>query len=128
MTQKTKNRNLLYFRPMTRKEKRNNALQALCREYLTKLKGVAKKHGLDNFVSDIIASNKRKECVATEKEVHLLARAVNEERVARLDVPKILGLSYRQCVDMEIFDKVKNLGHIGTYSKPSVMMLKKEIS
>ena len=43
--------------------KRNETLQALCRDYLSKLRYMAKKHGID--VDSIIRANKRKECVTT---------------------------------------------------------------
>ena len=43
--------------------KRNETLQALCRDYLGKLRYMAKKHGID--VDSIILANKRNKYVAT---------------------------------------------------------------
>ena len=74
--------------------KRNETLQALCRDYLGKLRYMGKKHGID--VDSIIRANKRKECEATNKEVEMLSRCVDDERVSRTDIPKMLGKSYRQ--------------------------------
>jgi len=74
--------------------KRNETLQALCRDYLGKLRYMAKKHGID--VDSIIRANKRKECSGTEYECQMLARMCDDERVSRTEVPKILGKSYRQ--------------------------------
>ena len=42
---------------------RNERLQALCRDYLGRLRHMAKKHGID--VDSIIHANKRNECEAT---------------------------------------------------------------
>lgn len=46
-------------------KQRNETLQALCRDYLGKLRYMAKKHGID--VDSIICANKRSECEATQK-------------------------------------------------------------
>jgi len=102
--------------------KRNETLQALCRDYLGKLRYMAKKHGID--VDSIIRANKRKECEATNKEVEMLARCVDDERVSRTDVPKILGKSYRQCNEDGDFDQIKKLKHQGIYSKVSALLFK----
>ena len=49
---------------------------------------MGKKHGID--VDAIIDMNQRGECSATDKEVELLSRACDYERVSRADIPKIL--------------------------------------
>ena len=102
--------------------KRNETLQALCRDYLTRLRYMAKKHGID--VDSIIRANKRKECEATNKEVEMLARCVDDERVSRTDVPKILGKSYRQSNEDGDFEHIKKLKHQGIYSKISALLFK----
>lgn len=107
--------------------KRNEALQAQCRAYLTKLQYLAKKHGLGGWVTDIILANKRKECEGTQHEVEMLARAVDEERIARTDIPQMLGKSYRQCVDDDDFSKVKKLKRVGDYSKLSALLYKQKL-
>lgn len=101
--------------------KHNETLQALCRDYLGRLRYMGKKHGID--VDAIIRANKRNECSATNKELEMLARCVDDERVSRVDVPKILGKSYRQANDDGDFDKVKRLKHVGIFSKVSVLLL-----
>lgn len=44
-------------------KQRNETLQALCRDYLLRLRYMAKKHGID--VDSIIRANKRNECETT---------------------------------------------------------------
>ena len=73
--------------------KRNETLQALCRDYLTRLRYMGKKHGID--VEGLIRLNRQKKCEATQHEVELLSRAVDDERLSRTDVPKVLDKSYR---------------------------------
>ena len=102
--------------------KRNETLQALCRDYLGKLRYMAKKHGID--VDSIIRANKRKECEATNKEVEMLSRCVNDERVSRTDVPNILGKSYRQSNEDGDFERIKKLKYQGIYSKVSALLYK----
>ena len=77
-------------------------------------------------MDNIIESNSRGECSSTEEEVELLARIIDDERVARKEIPKILGKSYRQCFDDDDFNKVKKLRRVGIYSKVSAFMLKKK--
>ena len=102
--------------------KRNETLQALCRDYLGKLRYMGKKHGID--VDSIIRANKRKECSATEYECQMLSRMVDDERVSRTDVPKILGKSYRQSNEDGDFEHIKKLKHQGIYSKVSALLFK----
>lgn len=101
---------------------RNKKLQELCREYLSKLNDLANKYGLGEWLSNLIAANKRGECEGTEAEVELLARCVDDNRIARIDIPAILGKSYRQCFNANVFDRIKNLGWAGTYSKVSTLL------
>lgn len=103
---------------------RNDKLQALCRDYLKRLRYTASKYGLGGWVSDIIKANRRGECEATEREVGLLARAVDDERVSRSEMPDVLGKSYRHCVEDGDFDKVRKLPRVGIYSKISALLLK----
>ena len=102
--------------------KRNETLQALCRDYLGKLRYMAKKHGID--VDSIIRANKRKECEATNKEVEMLSRCVDDERISRTDVPKVLDKSYRQANEDGDFDRIKKLKHQGIYSKVNALLYK----
>lgn len=83
---------------------------------------MGKKHGID--VDAIIEMNQRGECFATDKEVELLSRACDDERVSRADIPKILGKSYRQANEDGDFEKIKKLKHQGIYSKLSVLLYK----
>ena len=102
--------------------KRNETLQALCRDYLGKLRYMGKKHGID--VDSIIRANKRKECEATNKEVEMRSRCVDDERVSRTDIPKILGKSYRQSNEDGDFERIKKLKYQGIYSKVSALLYK----
>lgn len=97
-----------------------DVLQSLCREYLSRLRYMAKKHGID--VDSIIRANKRSECEATQKEVEMLSRCVDDERVSRTDIPKILGKSYRQCFEEDDFEQVRKLKRVGIYSKVSTLL------
>ena len=106
-------------------QKRNETLQALCRDYLGKLRYMGKKHGID--VDGLIKLNRQKKCEATRREVELLSRAVDDERVSRTEVPKILGKSYRQANDDGDFDRIKRLRHQGIFSKVSAILLGKEL-
>ena len=102
--------------------KRNETLQALCRDYLGKLRYMGKKHGID--VDSIIKLNKCGECSATNREVEMLSRCVDDERISRTDVPKILDKSYRQANEDGDFDHIKKLKHQGIYSKLSAVLYK----
>lgn len=88
------------------------------------MKAKAMKYGLCTWLQGIIDANERGECEATEDEVEMLARMVDDERVQRTEVPKILGKSYRQCVDDYDFDEIKKLRYVGIYSKISVLLHK----
>lgn len=105
--------------------KRNETLQSLCRGYLSKLRYMGKKHGID--VEGIIRANRRKECAATEHEVQMLSRLCDDERISRIDVPKILGKSYRQANEDGDFNKIKRLKHVGIFSKVSAILHGKEL-
>lgn len=108
-------------------ETRNEALQRLCRGYLSRLRYVASKHGLLPQLNSLIAMNKRQECVGTEREVQMLSRMVDDERLSRTDVPKVLGKSYRQANEDGDFDRIKRLRHQGIFSKVSAILLGKEL-
>ena len=102
--------------------KRNEPLQALCRDYLSRLRYMGKKHGID--VDGLIRLNRQKKCEATQHEVELLGRAVDDERISRTDVPKILDKSYRQANEDGDFEHIKKLKHQGIYSKVSALLFK----
>ena len=104
---------------------RNETLQALCRDYLSRLRYMAKKHGID--VDSIIRANKRNECEATRKEVEMLSRCVDDERISRTDIPKLLGESYRKSESTGVFDRIKKLKRVGIYSKVGAILLGKEL-
>jgi hypothetical protein len=83
---------------------------------------MGKKHGID--VDGLIRLNRQKKCEATQHEVELLSRAVDDERVSRTDVPKILDKSYRQANEDGDFDRIKRLRHQGIFSKVSALLHK----
>lgn len=101
---------------------RNETLQALCRDYLGKLRYMGKKHGID--VDGLIRLNSQKKCEATQREVELLSRAVDDERLSRTDVANVLDKSYRQANEDGDFDRIKKLKHQGIYSKVSALLYK----
>lgn len=105
---------------------RNEKLQALCRDYLRRLRYLAQKHDMGGFIDETIKANARHECEGTQHEVEMLARAVNDERLSRQEVPDFLGKSYRQCVDDGDFNRIKKLTHTGIYSKVSTLLNKKD--
>ena len=84
---------------------------------------MADKHGLGFWVRDIIRENKRGGCEATKNEVRMLARMVDDERVSRKDVPKVVGKTYRQCVDENVFGGIETLKRHGIYSKLSALLM-----
>lgn len=102
--------------------RRNIKLQSMCRAYLKRLRYMVNKHGLSSVVDDIIKRNRRGECVATEHEVELLSRLCDDERVTRADIPKLLGVSYRECERLNLFSRIKKLRHVGVYSKISALL------
>ena len=106
-------------------ENRKARLQELCREYLSRLRYMAKKHGID--VDSIIRANRRKECEATRKEVEMLSRCVDDERISRNDIPKLLGESYRKSESGGVFDKIKKLKRVGIYSKIGAILIGSEL-
>lgn len=114
----TKTKNILM------ETQRENILQELCRGYLTRLKSIANKHRLGGWVDEIITENKNNKCKATEEEVEILSRILDEERISRTDVPKLLGKSYRKCDEADDFDHIKKLRHVGIYSKVSALLYK----
>lgn len=103
-------------------KERNETLQALCRDYLGRLRYMAKKHGID--VDSIIRANKRNECEATQKEVEMLSRCIDDERIARNDIPKLLGESCRKVESDGVFERIKKLKRVGIYSKVSALLYK----
>lgn len=106
---------------------KNDVLQSMCRRYLSALRPLAAKHGLSKFLDYTIEMNSQKKCAATESEVELLSRAVDDERVSRSEIPEILGCSYRKCEDRGLFDRIRRLKRVGIYSKISVLLLKEEL-
>lgn len=102
--------------------RRDETLQALCRDYLLRLRYMAKKHGID--VDSIIRANRKGECSGTEYECNMLARMVDDERIARNDIPKLLGESYRKVESDGVFERIKKLKRVGIYSKVSALLYK----
>ena len=103
---------------------RKTELQRICREYLSKLKGMAKRHGLGDVLANLIEANRREECEAAEREVKALSRFCDDERLARSDIPNLLCKSYRQCCEYGDFDKIERLKRVGIYSKVNALLWK----
>jgi len=111
---------------MKKKETRHKTLQALCREYLGRARDLARRHGLADIVDELIRSNRRGTCVATEDEVEAIARLVDDERVTRTDIPRMMGKSYRECFDDDDFEHIKKLPRVGIYSNVSARLYANE--
>lgn len=111
---------------MFTKQKEENVLQKLCRLYLEGLRDLANRHGLGQWISNLICANRGGDCEATEREVELLASLCNDGRIARIDVPSMLGVSYRYCIENGIFERLKKYPHVGIYSKVDVELFKAE--
>ena len=85
---------------------------------------MAKKHGLLHWLDGVIKDNRHRRCEASRKEVEMLSRLLDEERVHRSDIPKILGKTYRQCVIDGDFRAINRLRSVGTYGKTDVLLKK----
>lgn len=109
------------------RERRKDKLQELCREYLGNLRHIARKYGLEGFVRDMMNRNKRKECVATEREVKMLARISNRDRIRRVEVPPILGKTYRECNDADLFGNIDRIENRSSYSRVSAELYGNEL-
>ena len=101
----------------------NDDLQAIARAYLVKLRNTAKKHGLLPWLDKTIVDNKANRCAATKDEVRMLARLCDDDSLKRTDVPKLLGKSYRRCVEDEDFEKIRTIKRRGIYDKISALLL-----
>lgn len=98
----------------------NKTLRTLCCQYLSKLKYIGKKHGID--IDGLIKQTHDPKCKPTEHEVELLSRAVNDERLTRTQVPSLLGKNYRECTEDGDFDRIRKLPKQGIYSKVSTLL------
>lgn len=107
---------------------RDETLQSLCRDYLGRLRNVAKELGFLPWVNKTIEDSKNNRCEATEEQVEMLARMCDDERISRTDVPKILGKSYRKSFEDGDFENIKTLKHVGIYSKVKTLLFKSEKS
>lgn len=105
---------------------KNSKLQEICRNYLVRLRPLAQKFGLGSFIDETIKLNTQKKCEGTREEVELLARACDDERLSRQDVPNVLGKSYRKSYEDGDFDRIDKLRRVGIYSKISTILLKQE--
>lgn len=97
-------------------------LQRLCRSYLRRFRHLAAKHGIGGWLEEVIRENERGECAATRHEVEVLSRMADDERISRSEIPRLLGKSYRQCVDDGDFDRIGKLKRVGIYSKVSALL------
>lgn len=106
---------------------RNAKLRQICRNYLQRLRYMADKHGLTSWLDQAINDTKRKDCEPTEKECAMLSRLVDDERIARIDIPPLLNKNYRQSIHDEDFEHIEKLPRVGTYSKVSALLYASKI-
>ena len=83
---------------------------------------MAEKRGLSSWLNQAINDTKRKDCEPTEKECAMLSRLVDDERLTRVEVPPLLGKTYRECFDNNDFENIKRLKRVGLYSKVDTML------
>lgn len=105
---------------------KNSLLQKLCREYLDKLRPFAEPVGLSNFIDTTIQQNEEGICVATKDQVDLLAKMCDDDRIRRDEIPQYAGISYRSCMLINLFDKIRKFANRGAYSKIDAMLFKSE--
>jgi hypothetical protein len=101
-------------------------MKEICVNYLRKLRGIATKHNLTKQLDSLIESAENGSCKPTQEECELLSRMVDDERLARQDIPIFLDKSYRKCEESGVFDKIKKLRHVGIYSRVSAELFKEE--
>lgn len=100
----------------------NDKLQSIFREYAERMRNVATKHGLGKWLDEILQANRNNECSATEEEVEMMARLVDDERLTRLEIPPLLEKSYRMAFEDEDFENIKKLRRVGIYSKVNALL------
>lgn len=105
---------------------KNSLLQNLCREYLDKLRPFAEPVGLASFIDTTIRQNEEGTCVATKDQVDLLAKMCDDDRIRRDEIPKHAGISYRSCMLIDLFSKIRKFKNRGAYSKIDAMLFKEE--
>lgn len=100
----------------------NDKLQSIFRDYAERMRNVATKHGLGKWLDNILQANCNNECSATEEEVEMMARLVDDDRLTRLEIPPLLEKSYRMAFEDEDFENIKKLRHVGIYSKVNALL------
>ena len=100
----------------------NDKLQSIFREYAERARSVAEKHGLGKWLDDLLQANRDNKCAATEEEVEMMARLVDDERLTRLEIPPLLEKSYRMAFEDEDFEKIKKMKRVGIYSKVNALL------
>ena len=100
----------------------NDKLQSIFREYAERIKHIASKHGLGKWLDNLLQKNINNECSATEEEVEMMARICDDERITRVEIPKLLDKSYRMAFEEEDFEKIKKLKRVGIYSKVNALL------
>ena len=103
-----------------------NTLQILFRELLYRLrKKLSNSARCTEFIDGLRRDSIRGTCVADEGEVRLLSNALGEGTIKRREIPKKLGISYRQCIKEGIFKKIKKTRKVGIYDRISVSLFKR---
>ena len=100
----------------------NDKLQSLFREFAGRVRHIAEKHGLGKWLDNLLQANRNNECSATEEEVEMMARLVDDDRITRLEIPPLLDKSYRMAFEDEDFEKIKKLKRQGIYSKVNALL------
>lgn len=85
---------------------------------------LAKTLGLQDFVNDTIEKNEKGQCIATKEQVDLLSKMCDDDKIRRDEIPQYAGISYRQCVLIDIFPFIRKFENKGQYSKIDAMLFK----
>ena len=102
-------------------------LQENFRSYIKVLKNKFDNETVSECINKLLRDNVNGDCAATEEQVDMIAKLVDEDRMKREEIPRMFGKSYKQCVDDNIFSKIKTLPKVGIYSKVSALLLKDKL-
>jgi Trp operon repressor len=102
-------------------------LQEIFRSYIKVLKNKFDNETVSECINKLLCDNENGKCSATEEQVDMIAKLVDEDRMKREEIPQMFGKSYKQCVEGNIFNKIKTLPKVGIYSKVSALLLKDKL-
>ena len=103
---------------------RDNAIQVLARGYMSRLTALADSIGIGAWLNATKEANEKGKCKATQEQVDILSRICDEERIGRHEIPHLIGMSYRQAYEKDLFStEIRKLKHVGVYSRNDALVL-----